>query len=217
MIRLLRTLLVLVLLAAAVGAGWIMRDRWGSFLAGESGERAATEVVWEPVTSAGADRARERIGRLGIRGGPAYTAVGPGDLTAYIIQELSEQLPPSTENAEAAVIGDRLHVRGSVRVSDFGGERELGPLAGVVGAREEVEFSGTLTRVRSELAQYRVRSLRIRELNLPSPLIPRLVRNISRGTRPPDVADDALPLAIPSYIGDIRLAAGRIMIFGNTE
>lgn len=211
---LLRFVLVLVLIVAAVGAGWIMRDRLGPLF---GSERTAEEgEVWQPVTAAGAVRAQRQIAQLQGRG-PTYVAIGPGDLTAYIIQELSQQLPPSAENAEAAVIGDRLHVRATIDIADFGGERALGPLSAVVGDREEVQFSGTLHRLRPGLAQYRVRSLRIRDLNVPQPIIPRLLRNSAGRWRPPELADDALPLAIPEHIGDIRVAAGRILVYGNIE
>ncbi len=212
----LRSILLLGLVAAAIGAGWFLRDRW------EGGDRLSSpatneEAVWEPVTPEGAERARLRVEQLADRETPGFVTVGPGDLTAYIIEELSKQLPPSAEDAEAAVIRDRLHVRASIRLTDFGGERALGPLAGIVGDREQVQFSGTLEYLRREMAQYRVRSLRIRDLELPAPLIPRLVRNITRGDRPAILAEDALPLAIPDYIGDIRVAGGRILVYGKTE
>jgi hypothetical protein len=209
----LRTAAVVALIVVAVGAGWLLRDRFGQLFGDEPRSEAAAAPVWEPVTPEGAERARTHIARLANGPGPSYIAVGPGDLTAYIVQELSQQLPPSAEESVAAVIGDRLHVRASIRLSDFGGDATLGPLGGVVGDREEVQFSGSLVYLRPGLAEYRVRSLRIRDLNVPAPIIPRLLRNISGG-RPPEVADDALPLAIPGHIGDIRVAAGRILVYG---
>lgn len=211
---LIRLLLVLVLLVAAVAAGWLVRDRFGPLFGSETPTEEGP--LWQAVTPEGAERARRQIDQLQGRG-PAYVAIGPGDLTAYIVQELSQQLPPSAEGAEAAVIGDRLYVRASIQLSDFGGDRALGPLSGIVGDREEVQFSGTLERLRPGLAQYRVRSLRIRDLSVPQPLIPRLLRNSAGRWRPPELAEDALPLAMPEHIGDIRLAAGRILVYGNTE
>ena len=211
----LRGLGCLVLVVAAGIAGWMLRDRIGA-------ERDTRPVAsapipsWEPLTPEGAARARAAVQKLGGRSGPLYTSVGAGDLSAYVFEELSKQLPPSAENAEAAVIGDQLHVRASIRLRDFGGAKALGPLGDMLGDREPVQFGGTLEVIRSGLAQYRVRSLRVRELSIPSALIPRLIRSIGRGARPAGITDDALPLVIPPFIADARIANGKITLYKRT-
>jgi hypothetical protein len=168
---------------------------------------------WQPITSSGAARAREAISRLGSRSGPVFVTLSASDLAAYVYDELKKQLPTSAESVHTAVIGDQLFVRASVRPSDFGDVSALGPLASILRDREPVEFSGTLDVVRPGLGEYRVQSLRIRDLSIPHGMIPRLIRNAQQGSRPAGIADDALPLQIPPYIADVRIRNGKVTLY----
>src|SRR5687767_9860442 len=136
-----RIILLLCLLAAALGAGWLLRDRWDNSDAADIA--ADTTVVWEPITVEGAERARLAIASLGERSGRAFITLQPGDLASHIFLALSRKLPPSAEDVEAAVIGDRMHVRATVKTSDFGGAGSLGALGGFVGEREIMQFGGS--------------------------------------------------------------------------
>lgn len=174
---------------------------------------AAAEPRWEPVTAEGTSRARDAVQSLDRRAGPVFANLAPGDLAGYVYQQLAKELPPSAANVEAAAAGEQLWVRADVKLSDFGGAKELGPLAGMLGDRERVEFGGTLDVVRPGLAEFRVRSLRIKELVVPSALIPRLMARIARGPRPAGVAVDALPLELPTYIADVRIRRDKITLY----
>lgn len=177
---------------------------------------AAGAAVWRPLTPEGAGRARTAVQLLSRPAGPVFTNVAGADLASYIFDELSKQLPPSSQNLEAAVIDDRLHVRALVKLSDFGGSAGLGPLASMLGDREPVEFGGTLELVRPGLAQYRVKVLRLRELSVPSRMIPRLLQRVARGARPPGLADDGLPLEVPPFIADVRIGQGQVTLYRST-
>lgn len=179
-------------------------------------DNASTAPVWEPLTPEGAERARAAVQLLSSRTGPVFTNIGGADLASYVFDELAKQLPPSAEQVQAAVIEDRLHVRALVRISDFGGSGVLGPLAAMLGDQEPVEFGGTLELVRPGLAQYRVKVLRLRELTVPQRMIPRLLQRIARGSRPPGLADDALPLEVPPFIADVRIGQGRVTLYKST-
>jgi len=48
---------------------------------------------------------------------------------------------------------------------------------------------------------------------VPSTLIPRLLRQIERGSRPAGLSDDGLPLVIPPYLGDVRISSGKITLY----
>ncbi|MDQ6885948.1 MAG: hypothetical protein M3068_01505 [Gemmatimonadota bacterium] len=205
--------LALVVVAAAVG--WLAYTK-GYFRFGSANTAVpavAGGIVWEPLTPEGAARARDAVSRLSSVGGPVFQSVKPGDLSAYIFQELSKQLPPSAEHLEAAVIDGALNVRASVQLRDFGGASALGPLGSMLGDREPVQFGGVLEVVRPGLAQYRVTNLRIHDLSIPSVMIPRLVRAIERGSRPEGISETGLPLVVPRYIGDIRAQPGRITLY----
>jgi hypothetical protein len=179
-------------------------------------EATSGAPVWEPLTPEGAARARAAVDSLSRRTGPVFTNIAGADLASYILDELSKQLPPSAEQLQAAVIEDRLHVRAMVRISDFGGSGVLGPLAAMLGDQEPVEFGGTLELVRPGLAQYRVKVLRLRELNVPQRMIPRLLQRIARGARPPGLAEDGLPLEVPPFIADVRIGQGNVTLYKST-
>ena len=206
--------LVVVLVAAAVG--WMLRGHMGFDRRADT-VVADTGVVWEPITTEGADRARRAIEQLGQRASPVFVGIRPGDVSSYIFVSLARQLPPSAENVEAAVIGDRLHVRASVKLSDFGGAGALGPLAGFLGERETMQLGGYFHVIRAGLAEFRVTDLRLRDFNVPANLIPRLIRSFSKGARPPGVSDDGLPLVVPEYLADVRIANGRVVLYRNPQ
>jgi hypothetical protein len=56
-------------------------------------------------------------------------------------------------------------------------------------------------------------SLEVGGIAVPKAAIPRLLRNIERGRRPAGLADNALPLVIPPYIADVRIARGKITLY----
>lgn len=204
--------LVLVFLAGGAVFLWLYLER-----PRRDAEGSSAAPVWEKLTPEGAERARASVQRLSRPSGPVFTNIGGADLAAYIFDELSKQLPPSAEELEAAIIDDRLHVRALVKVSDFGGEGSLGPLAAMLGDREPVEFGGTLELVRPGLAQYRVKVLRLRELSVPSRMIPRLLQRVARGARPPGLADDGLPLEVPAFLADVRIGQGHVTLYKSTS
>src|SRR5688572_27662567 len=203
--------LVLVFLAGGAVFLWLYLER-----PRHAAESTSAAPVWEPLTPEGADRARTSVQLLSRRSGPVFTNIGGADLAAYIFDELSKQLPPSSQELQAAVIDDRLHVRALVKISDFG-SGSLGPLAAMLGDREPVEFGGTLELVRPGLAQYRVKVLRLRELSVPSRMIPRLLQRVARGSRPPGLGEDGLPLEVPAFIADVRIGQGRVTLYKSIQ
>ena len=206
----------LVLVLLAVAAGWFLRDNL-HLSRDDVPTLGDTAVVWEPITTEGAERARKAIEDLGARQAPVFASLRPGDVSSYIFVALARQLPPSAERIESAVIGDRLHVRASVKLSDFGGAGALGPLAGFLGERETMQLGGYFHVMRPGLAEFRVTELRLGTFNVPANLIPRLIRGFSKGARPDGVADDGLPLVVPEYLADVRIAGGRVVLYRSPQ
>jgi hypothetical protein len=203
--------LILVFLAGGAVFLWYFYER-----PRRAAEAAPAAPVWAPLTREGAERARKAVQALSRPTGPVFTNIAGADLAAFILDELTKQLPPSADELEAAVIDDRLHVRAKMNINDFGGPGGLGPLASMLGDREPVEFGGTLELVRPGLAQYRIKVLRLRELSVPSRMIPRLLQRVARGARPPGLAEDALPLEVPPFIADVRTAQGHVTLYKST-
>jgi hypothetical protein len=210
-----RVIILLFALLAAIAAGWYLRANVMSEPSSPPIAADSSGVVWEPITMEGAERARTAVEQLASSSGPVFANVGAADLASYVYVELSQQLPSSAEGVRAAVIGDRVYLKASVRLSELGVGDALGPFVGMVSERDTVAFGGTFDVLRPGLAQFRVRDLRVREFALPPRLIPRLLAPIRRGTIPEGTAEDGLPLQIPPHIADVRIANGRVTLYKN--
>lgn len=209
-------LIVLVLLAAAL---WLTRGAWLPMVGGERfAHSAATPAgsVWQPLTRAGAARTRAALDRLSRPSGPVFTDLSGADAASYIYEELAKQLPPSADSLQAAVLDDRLCLRASVKLSDLGGPEVVGPLASFLGDRNRMQFCGTFDVIRPGLAEYRVKELRLHDIALPTGAIPRLLTHVERGSRPPGTAPDGLPLLVPRYLRDVRVANGKVTLYKGT-
>ena len=203
--------LVVVLVIAIVA--WLTSDRWLPRVTGHAPVAASTGPVWEPLTPQGAERTRQMLTRLSKPTGPVFGNLSGGDVASYVFESLSKQLPQSADSVEAAVIGDRLYIRASVRLQELGGTSVLGPLAGMLGDRERMEFGGTFHVIRPQLAEYEVKDIKLRDLSIPAAMIPRVLRQSERGSRPEGLSPDGLPLVVPSYLGDVRVANGRVTLY----
>ena len=211
-----RRLVVAFVIVAAIGAGWYLRDRWTREPHPAAGGADSLGVVWEPLTMEGAERARSAVQQLARTSGPVFANVRAGDLASYVYVELAKQLPSSAEDVRAAVIGDRVYIKASVRLAELGAGEALGPFMGVVGERDTVSFGGQFEIIRPGLAQFHVRDLRVRDFSIPRGLIPRIIGRVRRGTVPEGVSGDGLPLEIPPHIAEVRIAEGRIILYRNT-
>lgn len=203
----------LLLVAILALIAWFTSDRWLPRVTGHAPAATATGPVWEPITPQGAERTRQMLTRLNQPSGPVFGNLSGGDVASYVFQSLSKQLPPSADSVEAAVIGDRLYIRASVRLQDLGGTSVLGPLAGMLGDRERMQFGGTFHIVRPQLAEYQVKDVKIRDLSIPQAMIPRVLRQTERGSRPEGLSPDGLPIVVPKYLGDVRIADGRVTLY----
>jgi hypothetical protein len=208
----------LVALALLGVLGWLTRDRWLHMVSGRTAgsdsaiAADAREGVWQPLTAQGGERARRALAELARPNGPTVVMVSAPDLGAYVYQELARQLPPSADSVEAMAVGDQLHVRASVRLRELGDQEVLGPLAAMLGDRERLQIGGNLRVVRPGLGELVVRKLSVGQLSLPSGVIPRLLRQGSRQARPAGVSEAGLPLQLPAYVGEIRVAGGNVTV-----
>jgi hypothetical protein len=165
------------------------------------------------VSDDAAARARRAVESLGRRTGPVFVNLPPGDVASYFYIALSEQLPPSADSIEATTIANRMYVRAVISLDDFKAADALGPLAGMVGRRERIQLGGTFAIIRPGLAQFVVEDVRLGELPIPRGAIPKLLRQIRRGTRPDGVAENGLPFVVPTYLGDARIADGKVTLY----
>jgi hypothetical protein len=204
-------LALLVLLAVA---GWFTRDRWLHRLTGSSAATAAApEKVWQPLDPAAGARGKRAIDRLSDPRGPVFTNLTAAEVGSYVVQAVGKSFPASADSVEAAVIGDMLVVRAIVPTKEVAGSGVLGPLAGLLNERERISLGGTLHVVRPGLSEFRIREAKLRDFKVPSGAIPRLVQQIRRGKVVEGIADDALPVATPKSLGDVRIANNRVTLY----
>jgi|SRR5687768_12167507 len=216
-----RRLGCLVLLLILAVLGWFNRDRLEALYRRYAGDpRADSTIVrtpggWEALTAEKGERGRRAVESLSSPRGPAYATLSPGEASSYIFLAVAQQLPPSSEDVTTSVKEDRLHVRANIALKDLGAAKALGPLAGMLGTRDTVELGGTMGVIRPGVGEFQVKEVRIGSFKVPAGVIPRLIKTMRRGDIPEGLAEDALPMKLPPYIGDIRIADGRIRVYRN--
>ncbi len=207
----------LFILAILAVVGWFTRDRWMPQQFRAHAAVSAPVATWEPLSAKGSERTRAALSKLSQPRGPVFQTLSGGDVASYVFTALAKQLPPSSDSIAARVSGDKVSLRANVRLTDLGGAGGLGPLAAMLGDREQVELTGTFRVVKPGMGEFQVEDMKVGKLNVPQGMIPRLVRQFARGQRPPGLDENALPLPMPRYVGDIRVANGKITLYKNVE
>jgi hypothetical protein len=176
-----------------------------------------TNTGWEPLTIPDADRGKAAVEGLAQRSGPVFANLTPAEAASYIFPVVAKQLPPSAKNAEAAIRGDRLYVRSEVEMKDFGGAGQLGNLGFLLGSRDSVLLGGTIQMLKPGLGQFLVQEVKIGRLDVPQGLIPRLIAQLKKANTVQGLAPNGLPMVMPSYISDVRIANGKITLYKSVQ
>jgi hypothetical protein len=215
-LRRLGCLLLLAIMAA--GALWITSGRWlpllPTWVPGSASARAiAADSGWVLVTPAGATRAEHALTALREPSARVYTTVSPAEFAGYVLMDLSGRLPPAGDSTAAVVIENQLRVRTSLDIRALGGRDVWGFVSDLIGTRAPLVFAGTFDVVRPGIAEFRVDELAIHGLQVPGPMIPRLLRRVDSGLHPTGMAANALLVNVPAYVADIRASSGKILIY----
>ena len=221
-----RRLGCLVFLIIIAVLAWFNRDRLESIYRRYAGDHppadssAVAGVVpggWEPLTTEKANRGQTAVQSLAAQGGPAFVNLSAGEAASYIFLAVAKQLPASSENVTSSIRNDRLYVRASIALKELGGSKALGPLGALLGERDTVQLGGTINVLRKGVGEFSIKDVKIGSLPVPDALIPKLVSRIRKGTMPDSLSKDALPMTLPPYIGDVRIANGRITVYKSTQ
>ena len=219
-----RRLGCLVIIIALVALWyWYARVEKPSSVTGAAPATAAVAATgpvntgWEPLTTVDADRGRTAVESLAQRSGPVFANLTPGQAASYIFLVVAKQLPPSAKNAEAAILGDRLYVRSEVDLKDFGGAGQLGALGMLLGSRDSVLLGGSIHMLKPGLAEFTVEQLKLGRLDVPQSLIPRLIAQMKKGKTVEGISASGLPMVMPPYISDVRIANGKITLYKSVQ
>jgi hypothetical protein len=207
----------LIVLALVAAVAWFTHDMWypklRARLRGAPVVATATAAKWEPLTPEGSARARLAVGRLSAKNGPVYVDVSAGDLAAYALDQALRDLSRDSTGAEAMARDDRLLVRATVNVADLVDVKSLGPLASMIGGKQEITVRGKLEVVSPGRAQFRVDQIALKDLQLPEALIEEIVGHIRKQDRTATTPKNAIPVHVPMELADVRIAKGHVVLY----
>ena len=208
----------LVVVVAIVLGLWITQDKWLRIVrrSTPAPDSVAVERVWQPLSPEAAARGKQALDGLSAARGPVYANLMANEIASYVVQAAGGAFPASADSVEAAVIGDVLYVRAIVPTKDIARSGALGPLAGLLNEREKVSLGGSFHVIRPGLSEFQLRDVKLREFSVPRSAIPRLVQQITKGKKTAGVAENALPVATPPSLADVRIANGRVTLYKTT-
>jgi hypothetical protein len=170
-------------------------------------------IVWASLNDATANGG-DAIARLGRANGPQYVTLGAGDLAGFLASALARNLPRSSIDPQVALVGDRILLRAVVDLRDFAGQGAFGSVIGAaMSGRDTLFLSGTLHALRPGMAQYRVRELRLKGVDVPPRVIPSLIGTIRPRVSVDSLAADAMPIPTPRFVSDVRVSQGRVTLY----
>ncbi len=199
------------MLAVLGAAAWFTRDRWLPRVLGTHASSTVRGQQWEPLSDAGAARTRSALDRLSKPEGQVFETLTAADIASFALNALGKERANGVDSVQAAVIDDQIRLRASVNPAAFSGS--LGMLGALLNAREPLEMTGTMHIVHPGLGELTIKSVKVRDITLPPTTIPQLLKQVLHGTRPEGVSENGLPMALPQYIGDVRVANGRITLY----
>ncbi len=198
----------LVVLLAAVVAGYLYRDRLTHLYRRVRGLPAAPALVDVRPDSGGAARAEAALRALTARGGPAYVDIAPGQLAALIDRELAQGPHRVFDSVAVALADGQVLVRGSLDVSALP-RRLLGPLSEGLGRYEPVVAGGRLAAGPDGRVRWTIEELKIRDFPFPRTTIPAIIRSFDvTGAR-----DAAVPIPLPVAVRDVRVSASAVRLY----
>jgi len=198
---------LVLLLAAALVAGFLFRDRLAALYHRLRGSRAAAPVAYAAPAPGSAARAGAALDGLTRRGGPAYVDLSAAELAGLVAREVSPGPRPVLDSVAVALDSGRVEVRGSVDVAVVPRE-VLGPLAGGLGARQRVTAAGTLSVAEGQV-WWTVDAVHIGDLPVPHAAIPRLLRALGL----PGLRGAAIPLPLAAGVGDVRVTPAAVRLY----
>ncbi|HJQ10083.1 MAG TPA: hypothetical protein VJ840_03555 [Gemmatimonadaceae bacterium] len=168
---------------------------------------------WQSFTPADAERGNAALNAFNRPSGPVFVNLTPAEAGSYLLSLVSKQLPPSATNAQAAVVGNKLYVRSEVEWKDFGNTSTLSSIRMLLGERDSVLLGGTISMIRPGLAELNVEEMKLGKFDVPAALRNRIVAEIKKKNTVRTVSPNALPVILPSYITDVRIANGKITLY----
>lgn len=200
-------LVLLFLLAAVVAAGWHWRHEFGAmweFWRGGQVEGAPASGLASPAAFASA---QDKVDSLnGWRADSVRLTAA--ELAALLAHGFGPVLRDHLDSVAVTLGVGRVQVTGRLD-TDVIPKAALGPLAGLLHAKEWVRVGGDVRVLGPRNAEWQVDALRIRGVRLPASMVERLVRSSLGGS-----ADGAVPVTLPTGVRALRITPSAVTIYG---
>jgi hypothetical protein len=116
-------------------------------------------------------------------------------------------------NPEVAIHRDVVHVRGRLTLSELTGAEALGPLAGLLSGEPRVELAGRPIMATRGNAGILVTEIRVGGVEVPAPMRAAVLRQFPGGVATGSGGSDAIRFSLPSWVGDLRVANGKLTVY----
>ena len=211
-----------VVVLAGAGAWWMYGGEVPSFMGGagrvrlgapDTVDAAGKPVAWSGIKDAQVPGAHA-LSELERPNGPAYITLGAGDLAGFLAEGFGRALPQSAQGVQVAIVDDRVRMRAEIPLRELGGSALPEFVSNLLTDRDTVDMTGVIEMIRPGLAQFRVRSLSVHGIDVPTKLIPPLLKAVGRQMPQRDlVATDAFALPLPRAVADVRVSRGRVTLY----
>jgi hypothetical protein len=195
-------------LVAALGLGWLYRDRLvreGRRLVG-GGTVVTAESTGRPGIRA-LKTARAKIDSL--NGWRADSVVlTPSEVASLVGSGLDPALRRQLDSLRVRLLDEEIVLLARLRTARLPREA-VGPLAVALRETEPIEAAGTLRVVEPGQGEWTVRSFRIRDFPVPADLVPGLIARALDRKR-----QDAVPVKMPAGIAEIRVRPDGATLYG---
>ena len=203
------------LTTVAVGGviAWSCRDQIaGLYHSTVESRRAVSgaDVTTGPTIGRPTDEARRAAERkeraIAERDGPAYVVLTADEMAALIDSRLDPAARLALDSLQVTLAEDRLSLEAAL-VTDVVGRDLLGPLAGLLEAREPLRLAGPARLAAAGVVLWRPDEFIVRSLSVPHAAVPKLVDRVAGGD------DGAFHIEVPSTVGDIRIRPDGVTLY----
>jgi hypothetical protein len=189
-----RRLVVLVVLIALVGAGWLFRDRLQTAWHDIRGIRQAETVATPEL----ADAAHAKLEALAA-GTAGHATLSAAELQSLLLYRYQGVLPAFLGSPQVEFRDDRLRLRARVPVDKLPHVEGLGEAAAFLPDTTELTVSGRLLPLDTGRAAFVVEDVSAQRFPLPRRLVPGALERLGR-TDEPGLPADAMAMALPPGI-----------------
>lgn len=191
---------VLVLLAAAAGAGWYFRDLVPGL--------GARDQEFAEASPEAADQAEEKLASL--RGGEEVRLDGV-ELTSLLRYRLRDRIPGPVNDAAVHLAGDTVRLTGRFPTDRLPPSMGLGAARAFLPDTADVEVRGTLRTLAMGRAAIEVSAVSFARVPVPEQFYAEALQRLGRRDEP-GLGATEYPVALPPGVGSAQVRGGELVL-----